>query len=334
VQLANTDELALGGFKSKKVKDVDGIERLVAWTLAVRQKRTETIAQKQDAALLDDAADRVAAAIHVDELRAAEALLKACDAVLQADAAQKPALRLARTDAERVLKWTHRVRDAPASAERVLLDAATAVVTSSEADRTRARLFYEQLESSWKKPRVSRRAPRQCRIPRSTRSPRQSLAVAPQSQSLRGRRGRSPKTQAEAKDLERLKRATEAFLEVRRRGDYKAALAALEFQLAAKDVVDAVEPDAKASLRITCAARERDAMRACPDDILWNVLCPCPCSRSSQNACSRRRRRRISSAPKLGESRTTITISKPARACGASPRTPATPRPSTPCSLV
>ena len=317
--------------------DVDGIAKYAGWTIAARQKRGEARAQKKDAALLDDAADRVAAAIHVDELRAADALLKACDAVLQADAAQKPALRVARTDAERVLKWTRRVRDAPAAAkatERVLLDAATAVVTAGEADRTGPRLFYEQLESSWKKPRVSRRAPSQCRIPRSTRSPRQSLAVAPQSQSLRGRRGRSPKTQADAKDLERLKRATEAFLEVRRRGDYKAALAALEFQLAAKDVVDAIEPDAKASLRTERDARERDAMRACPDDILLNVLCPCPCSRSSQNACPRRRRRRRSSAAKLSGSRRTRTISKPPRTSGAPSRTRTTPRPSPPRSLA
>ena len=144
--------------------DVDGIAKYAGWTIAARQKRGEARAQKKDAALLDDAADRVAAAIHVDELRAAEALLKACDAVLQADAAQKPALRLARTDAERVLKWTRRVRDAPTAAERILLDAATAVVTAGEADRTGPRLFYEQLESSWKKPRVSRRALRQCRL--------------------------------------------------------------------------------------------------------------------------------------------------------------------------
>ena len=61
MQLANTDELALGGIKPKLVVDVDGIERWVHWTLAVRQKRAETIAQKQDAALLDDATDRVAA---------------------------------------------------------------------------------------------------------------------------------------------------------------------------------------------------------------------------------------------------------------------------------
>ena len=180
--------------------DVDGIAKYSGWTIASRQKRAETIAQKQDAALFDDAADRVVAALDLDERAAAGALLTACDAVLQADAAQKPALRLARTDAERVLKWTRRVRDAPAAAkatERVLLDAATAVVTAGEADRAGPRLFYEELESSWKKPRVSRSVLRQCRTSRSTRSPRQSLAVAPQSQSLRGRRERSPKTQAE-----------------------------------------------------------------------------------------------------------------------------------------
>ena len=175
MQLANTDELALGGFKSKKVKDVDGIERLVAWTLAVRQKRTETIAQKQDAALLDDAADRVAAALDVDELRAAEALLKACDAVLQADAAQKPALRIVRTDAERVLKGTCSVRDAPegrrADIEKLLLEAAKAVVEADDEPKLiSARAYYEQLESSLR-PRVPRRtAPHQRRTSRSTRS--------------------------------------------------------------------------------------------------------------------------------------------------------------------
>ena len=253
------------------VVDVDGILKYAQCTIAALQKRAETIAQKQDAALFDDAADRVVAAIHVDELRAAEALLKACDAVLQADAAQKPALRLARTDAERVLKWTRRVRDAPTAAERILLDAATAVVTAG--DRTGARLFYEQLESSLKKPQVSRRALRQCRTSRSTRSPRQSLAVAPQLQSLRGRRERSPKTQAENSDLRRLQRATDALPKVS--NDSKATVAVLKFQLAAKDVVDAIEPDAKASLRTECDARERAAMLACPDDVLFDARSPC-----------------------------------------------------------
>ena len=57
--------------------DVDGIERLVTWTLAARQKRAETIAQKKDAALFDDAADRVVAALDLDERAAAGALLTA-----------------------------------------------------------------------------------------------------------------------------------------------------------------------------------------------------------------------------------------------------------------
>ena len=160
--------------------DVDGIAKYASWTIAARQKRAETIAQKQDAALFDDAADSVVAALDLDECAAAGALLTACDAVLQADAAQKPALRLKRTDAERVLKWTRRVRDAPTGAKatgRVLLDAATAVVTAGEADRTGPRLFYEQLESSLK-PRVSRSVLRQCRTSRSTRSPRCRPAVA------------------------------------------------------------------------------------------------------------------------------------------------------------
>ena len=175
MQLANTDELALGGFKPKQVVDVDGIERLVNWTLAARQKRAETIAQKKDAALFDDAADRVVAALDLDERAAAGALLTACDAVLQADAAQKPALRVARTDAERVLERTCSVRDAPegrrADIEKLLLEAAKAVVEADDEPKLiSARAYYEQLESSLR-PRVPRRtAPHQRRTSRSTRS--------------------------------------------------------------------------------------------------------------------------------------------------------------------
>ena len=155
--------------------DVDGIAKYAAWTIAARQKRAETIAQKQDAALFDDAADSVVAAIHVDELRAAEALLKACDAVLQADAAQKPALRIVRTDAERVLKGTCSVRDAPegrrADIEKLLLEAAKAVVEADDEPKLiSARTYYEQLESSLR-PRFPRKtAPHQRRTSRSTRS--------------------------------------------------------------------------------------------------------------------------------------------------------------------
>ena len=174
MQLANTDELALGGYKPKKVVDVDGIERLVSWTLAARQKRAETFAQKKDAALLDDAADRVAAALDVDESAAADALLIACDAVLRANAAQKPALRIVRTDAERVLKGTCSVRDAPegrrADIEKLLLEAAKAVVEADEPKLIGARAYYEQLESSLR-PRFPRKtAPHQRLTSRSTRS--------------------------------------------------------------------------------------------------------------------------------------------------------------------
>ena len=198
--------------------DVDGIAKYAGWTIAARQKRAETIAQKQDAALLDDAADRVAAAIHVDELRAAEALLKACEAVLQADAAQKPALRLARTDAERVLERTCRVRDAPegrrADIEKLLLGAAKAVVEADDEPKLiSARAYYEQLESSLR-PRFPRKtAPHQRRTSRSTRStsssprnrsrlllvvnalpkrrPKGKISIASSAQSTRSRRSKT-----------------------------------------------------------------------------------------------------------------------------------------------
>ena len=174
MQLANTDELALGGGKPKQVKDVDGILKYAHLTIAALQKRAETFAQKKDAALLDDAADRVAAALDVDESAAADALLIACDAVLRANAAQKPALRIVRTDAERVLKGTCRVRDAPegrrADIEKLLLEAAKAVVEADEPKLISARAYYEQLESSLR-PRFPRKtAPHQRLTSRSTRS--------------------------------------------------------------------------------------------------------------------------------------------------------------------
>ena len=87
------------------------------------------------------------------------------------------------------------------------------------------------------------------------------------------RRERSPKTQAEAKDLERLQRATDTLPKVQ--DDLKAKVAVLEFQLAAKDVVDAIDSDAKIALRIKCDARERAAMRACPADLLFDARRPC-----------------------------------------------------------
>ena len=174
MQLANTDELALGGGKPKQVVDVDGILKYASCTIAALQKAAETRAQKKDATLLDDAADRVAAALDVDESAAADALLKACDAVLQADAAQKPALRIVRTDAERVLKGTCSVRDAPegrrADIEKLLLEAAKAVVEADEPKVINARAYYEQLESSLR-PRFPRKtAPHQRLTSRSTRS--------------------------------------------------------------------------------------------------------------------------------------------------------------------
>ncbi len=174
MQLANTDELALGGYKPKKVVDVDGILKYASCTIAALQKAAETRAQKKDATLLDDAADRVAAALDVDESAAADALLIACDAVLRANAAQKPALRIVRTDAERVLNETCRVRDAPegrrADIEKLLLEAAKAVVEADEPKLISARAYYEQLESSLR-PRFPRKtAPHQRLTSRSTRS--------------------------------------------------------------------------------------------------------------------------------------------------------------------
>ena len=174
MQLANTDELALGGGKPKQVVDVDGILKYASCTIAALQKAAETRARNKDAALLDDAADRVAAALDVDESAAADALLIACDAVLRANAAQKPALRIVRTDAERVLKGTCSVRDAPegrrADIEKLLLEAAKAVVEADEPKLISARAYYEQLESSLR-PRVPRKAaPHQRLTSRSTRS--------------------------------------------------------------------------------------------------------------------------------------------------------------------
>ena len=57
--------------------------------------------------------------------------------------------------------------------------------------------------------------------------------------------------------------------------DLKAKVTVLEFQLAAKDVVHAIDSDSKIALRLKCDARERAAMRACPADILFRVRRPC-----------------------------------------------------------
>ena len=150
--------------------DVDGIAKYAGWTIAARQKRGEARAQKKDAALLDDAADRVAAALDADESAAADALLIACDAVLRANAAQKPALRIVRTDAERVFKWTRRVSLRADGYEKLLLEAAKAVVEADEPKLISARAYYEQLESSLR-PRVPRKTALHQRLTsRSTRS--------------------------------------------------------------------------------------------------------------------------------------------------------------------
>ena len=71
----------------------------------------------------------------------------------------------------------------------------------------------------------------------------------------------------------RLQHATDALPKVQ--DDLKAKVAVLEFQLAAKDVVDAIDSDAKIALRIKRDARERAAMRACPDDLLFDARRPC-----------------------------------------------------------
>ena len=52
-------------------------------------------------------------------------------------------------------------------------------------------------------------------------------------------------------------------------------MAVLEFQLAAKAVVDAVDPAAKIALRTERDVCERAAMLACPDDVLFDARSPC-----------------------------------------------------------
>ena len=76
-------------------------------------------------------------------------------------------------------------------------------------------------------------------------------------------------------DTQRRDRARDALEKVRDGDDVKAKLAVYELLLAAERVLGEVDPATQTALRITCAARERDAMRACPDDLLFDVLCPC-----------------------------------------------------------
>ena len=82
-------------------------------------------------------------------------------------------------------------------------------------------------------------------------------------------------------DTQRRDRARDALEKVRDGDDVKATLAVYEFLYAAERVLGEVDPATQAALRITCAARERDAMLACPDDVLFDARRPCPCSRSS-----------------------------------------------------
>ena len=74
-------------------------------------------------------------------------------------------------------------------------------------------------------------------------------------------------------------RARDALEKVRDGDDVKAKLAVCEFLLAAERVLGEVDVATQTTLRITCAARERDAMRACPD-LLFKARSPCRCINS------------------------------------------------------
>ena len=76
-------------------------------------------------------------------------------------------------------------------------------------------------------------------------------------------------------DTKRRDRARDALEKVRDCDDVKAALAACEFLLAAERVLDEVDAATQTILRTERDARERAAMLACPDDLLFDVLCPC-----------------------------------------------------------
>ena len=80
-------------------------------------------------------------------------------------------------------------------------------------------------------------------------------------------------------DTQRRDRARDALEKVRDGDDVKAALAVCEFLLAAERVLGEVDVATQTALRITCAARERDAMRACPD-LLFKARSPCRCINS------------------------------------------------------
>ena len=142
---------------------------------------------------------------------------------------------------------------------------------------------------------------------------------------------RSRDSRAARADRDRVARLNELLRTIVGRRD---ALRVRLLRGCAQAVVDAPLAE-KPALRAEVLQLERDTMNQC--SALFAVQrCVEGLVRvvSSRNLCPRRRRRRGSSETKLSGSRAMITISKPARACGASPRTPATPRPPTPRSLV
>ena len=70
-------------------------------------------------------------------------------------------------------------------------------------------------------------------------------------------------------------RARDALEKVRDGDDVKAKLAVYELLLAAERVLGEVDPATQAALRTEREARERAAMRACPDDVLFDARSPC-----------------------------------------------------------
>jgi hypothetical protein len=80
-------------------------------------------------------------------------------------------------------------------------------------------------------------------------------------------------------DTKRRDRARDALEKVRDGDDVKAKLAVCKFLLAAERVLGEVDPATQAALRTERDARERAAMRACPD-LLFKARSQCRCINS------------------------------------------------------
>ena len=200
-----------------------------------------------------DAVEAAAKAVAADVVAASTAVITAAQAVADAEGDAEIAALALHDDAVCLWRATCRVRDLKSAtavaAARDLVVLSRAVVDAEPENRAAARVERDKHMQAVKR----------------TRSLTGWGRASTEHQAHLSR--------AEEADRERLQRARDTFPKVR--DNTEAAVAVLQFQLAAKDVVDAVDPAAKIALRTERDAYERAAMRACPADLLFHARSQC-----------------------------------------------------------